>query len=74
MKTFQRLEYHLVNLTAKLFLSLFSNSLPERAAYRVFDLFFMEGLTSNKVIFDVTLAYLKIIEPNVALCNDEEEL
>ena len=68
------MEYPLVNLTARLFLSLFSNSLPERASVRVLDLFFLEGLHSNKIIFDVTLGYLRIIESQVLKCKDQEQL
>jgi hypothetical protein len=68
------MDYPLVNLTAKLFLSLFSNSLPEEASLRVLDLFFLDGRTSNKVIFDVTLAYLRVIEDRVVSCRNQEEL
>lgn len=60
--TFERLEYPIVNLCARLFLSLFSHSLPEETSLRVLDLFFLEGLQSNKIIFDVTFAYLSILE------------
>lgn len=74
LKTFEQMEYPLVNLTARLFLSLFSNSLPERASVRVLDLFFLEGLHSNKIIFDVTLGYLRIIEHQVLKCTDQEQL
>ena len=74
LKTFDAMDYPLVNLTAKLFLSLFSNSLPEEASLRVLDLFFLDGRSSNKVIFDVTLAYLRVIEDRVVSCRNQEEL
>jgi len=44
LKTFETLEYPLVNLTARLFLSLFAHTLPERASLRVLDLFLFEGM------------------------------
>lgn len=68
MRVFDALDYQLVNLTAKLFLSIFAHTLPEETSLRVIDLFLLEGLQSNKIIFDVTLGYLKIIERKVAWC------
>jgi hypothetical protein len=43
-------------------MSIFTNVLPEQASLRVLDLFLLEGMQSNKIIFDVTLAYLTILE------------
>ena len=59
---FEELCYPIVNLTARTYLSLFAHTLPEPASLRVFDYFFLEGLGSNKVIFDITLGYLRLIE------------
>jgi len=39
----------------------------------VLDLFLLEGMHYNKVIFDITLGYLKCIERQVLACKDEEE-
>lgn len=74
LQTFETLEYPLVNLTAKLYLSLFAHSLPEQASLRVLDMFLLEGMHENKIIFDVTLGYLKVIEPMVIQCQDQESL
>ena len=34
------------------------------------DLFFLEGMQSNKLIFDVTLAYLRILEQQIVECSN----
>jgi len=39
----------------------------------VLDLFLLEGMHQNKVIFDITLGYLKCIEEQVLACKDEED-
>ena len=46
-------------------MSIFTNCLPEQASLRVLDLFLLEGMQSNKIIFDVTLAYLSILEKQI---------
>lgn len=69
---FEELGYPLVNLTARLYLSLFSHTLPEDASMRVLDLFFLEGIHSDKIIFDVTLGYLRSIESQVLQAEDQE--
>jgi hypothetical protein len=46
-------------------LSLFTHTLPEPASIRILDLFLLVGRGRNKVIFDITLGYLKMIEPAV---------
>lgn len=74
LAAFERAEYPVVNLCARLFLSLFSHSLPEETSYRVLDLFFLEGLQSNKIIFDVTFAYLSILEEQIVVCQDHEQM
>lgn len=74
LRTFEYLEYPLVNLTARLFLSLFAHTLPEQASLRILDLFLLEGLQSNKIIFDVTLGYLRVINDKVVACKDQETL
>jgi hypothetical protein len=71
---FEELGYPLVNLTARLYLSLFSHTLPEDASMRVLDLFFLEGMHSDKIIFDVTLGYLRSIESQVLQADDQEQL
>ena len=73
-KTLEKLDYPLVNLTARLYLTLFTNVLPEQASLRVLDLFLLEGMQSNKVIFDIKFGYLSIIEKAVVGCSDYEML
>ena len=34
------------------------------------DLFFLTGMQSNKIIFDVSLAYLRVLEPQIVACDD----
>jgi hypothetical protein len=41
---------------------------------RILDLFLLEGLQSNKIIFDVTLGYLRVINDKVVACKDQETL
>jgi hypothetical protein len=48
-------------MTARLFLTLFCNALPEHASLQILDLFLLEGFNSNKIIFDIALGYLKVI-------------
>jgi hypothetical protein len=48
--------------------------LPEQASLRVLDLFLLEGMQSNKIIFDVTLGYLRVINDKVVACKDQETL
>ena len=31
-------------------------------------------MSSNKIIFDVTLAYLRLLEKQIITCNDQEEI
>ena len=62
---FEELEYPIVNLTARLYLSLFCQPLSEEASFRLLDLFFFEGLHTNKIIFDITLGYLRLLEHSV---------
>lgn len=61
LKKFEQLDYPLVNMTARLFLTLFCNALPEHASLQILDLFLLEGFNSNKIIFDIALGYLKVI-------------
>lgn len=62
LSTFDKLDFPLVNLTARCYLSLFTHTLTEKASLMVLDLFLLEGMHYNKVIFDITLGYLKCIE------------
>lgn len=70
LQKFESLDYPLVNMTARLFLTLFCNALPEHASLKVLDLFLLEGLQSNKIIFDVALGYLKVIESEIVQVDD----
>jgi hypothetical protein len=74
IRTFEAQEFYLVNLSARLFLSLFCQSLPEETSIRVLDLIFLKGMSSNKIIFDVTLAYLRLLEKQIMNCTDQEEI
>ena len=74
LKKFEQLDYPLVNMTARLFLTLFCNAMPEQASLKILDLFLLEGLASNKIIFDIALGYLRVIEHKVVCCSDQEEL
>ena len=44
LRKFEQLDYPLVNMTARLFLTLFCNALPEHASLKILDLFLLEGL------------------------------
>ena len=73
LQKFDQFYFSLINLTAKCYLSLFAHTLPEQTSLMVLDLFLLEGMHYNKVIFDITLGYLKCIERQVLACKDEEE-
>jgi hypothetical protein len=62
LKTFDKADYPIIALSCQFFMSLFTHCLPEHVSLQVLDLFFLEGMQSNKVIFDVTLAYLALLE------------
>jgi hypothetical protein len=64
------MQYPIINLSCQFFLSLFSICLPETESLKVLDLFFLEGMQSNKLIFDVTLAYLRILEEQIVECSN----
>ena len=34
------------------------------------DLFFLEGMTSDRVIYDVTIAYLRVLETQILQCTN----
>ena len=51
-------------------MSLFTICLPETESLKVLDLFLLEGMQSNKLIFDVTLAYLRILEKQIVECTN----
>jgi len=70
LSKFEELDFPIVNLTARLYLSLFCQPLSEDASFRLLDLFLFEGLNSNKVIFDITLGYLRLLENQVIKCVD----
>jgi hypothetical protein len=62
LEVFDSMDFKLVNLTARCYLSLFAHTLPEKASLMVLDLFLLQGMHYNKVIFDITLGYLRCIE------------
>lgn len=67
---FEEMQYPIINLSCQFFLSLFTICLPESESLKVLDLFFLEGMKSNKLIFDVTLAYLRILERQIVECQN----
>ena len=62
LEKFERMNYPIINYSCQFFLSLFTICLPETESLKILDLFFLEGMMSNKFLFDVTLAYLRILE------------
>lgn len=68
------MDYPLVNLTARLYLSLFAQMLPEQSSVRVLDIFLLLGRQKGKVIFDVTLGYFRCIYDRVVSCHLQEQL
>jgi hypothetical protein len=38
------------------------------------DLLFLQGMHSNKVIFDITLGYLMLLNNEVSQCKDQIDL
>jgi hypothetical protein len=70
LQKFTQLDFPVVNLTARLYLSLFCQPLPEDASLRMLDLLFLQGMHSNKVIFDITLGYLMLLNNEVSQCKD----
>lgn len=65
LQKFNEMNYPIVNIGSQLFLSLFTMCLPERESLKVLDLIFMEGMMNTKLIFDITLAYFRIMEPQI---------
>ena len=53
------------------FVALFANSLPIETTLRVWDAFLLEG---TKVLHRVGLALLRIAEPRLLACTDQQEL
>jgi hypothetical protein len=51
-------------------MTLFTSHLPEYISLRVLDVFLLHGMDHNKVLFDIMLAYLKVIEEEALLCTD----
>ena len=62
IKKFEALEYPLISFSCKFFITIFTELLPEEVSLRVLDLFFLTGRQTDKIIFDVSLAYLRILE------------
>ena len=76
LRKFDQLEppFNLIDNSISWFVTIFTESLPEEASLKVLDLFFLCGQKSNKIIFDVTLGYLKVLEKQILSCNDICEL
>ena len=53
------------------FVAIFANSLPIETTLRVWDVFLLEGC---KVLHRVALALLRIAEPRLLECRDQQEL
>ena len=53
------------------FVALFANSLPIETTLRVWDAFLLEGA---KVLHRVALALLRVAEPRLLQCNDQQEV
>lgn len=70
LQKFEDMQYPIINYSCQFFLSLFTICLPEETSMRVLDIFLLEGLQSNKLLFDVSLAYLKILAPQLITCNN----
>ena len=76
LRKFDQLEppFNLIDNSISWFVTIFTESLPEEASLKVLDLFFLCGQKSNKIIFDVTLGYLKVLEKQIIACDDICEL
>lgn len=70
LQKFEKMQYPIINLSCQFFLSLFTICLPEPESLKVLDLFLLEGMKSNKLIFDVTLAYLRILSKQIVECQN----
>jgi hypothetical protein len=70
LEKFQEMDYPIVTFSCQFFLSLFTVCLPETESLKILDLFLLEGLNSNKLLFDVTLAYLRILEKDLIECSN----
>ncbi len=69
-KKVKELDFQMINLTPKFFLTLFMNLLPESIGLRVLDIFLLHGMDNNKVLFDITFGYLKVMESKALACKD----
>jgi hypothetical protein len=59
---FEEMGYDIVNLTINFFLTLFTQCLPERESLKVLDLYLLEGMHNSKLFYELSLAYLRVIE------------
>ena len=62
LEKFDKMDYPIINLSCQFFMTLFTMCLPESESLKILDLFLLEGMMSNKLLFDVTLAYLRCVE------------
>ena len=47
--------------------------LPEKQSLRLLDLFLLKGCRTSKVIFDMTLGYLRCINTKMTQCKQAED-
>lgn len=64
------MDYPIINLSCQFFMTLFTMCLPEPESLKVLDLFLLQGMMYNKLLFDVTLAYLRIVEKQILECSN----
>ena len=68
IKKLNELDYPISNLVCQFYLSLFTSCLPEAVSLQVLDLFLLEG--ADRVIYDVTIAYLRLVEKQILKCTN----
>ena len=67
---FDKMDCPIINLSCQFFMTLFTMCLPEPESLKVLDLFLLQGMMYNKLLFDVTLAYLRIVEKQIHECSN----
>ena len=69
-EAFEKLNISLITFSVNWFISIFTAALPEESSLKVLDLFLLKGQTNSKIIFDVSLAILRILEDQIVACDD----
>ena len=64
-------QIELITFSVNWFISIFTASLPFETSLKVLDLFFLKGLHSNKVVFDVAIAILALLRKQIKECEDQ---